>query len=1003
MEKKKKREPHMAAATLFLLQLLPIALALNQEGLYLLQAKHGLEDPLNALADWNPRDPSPCNWTGVRCTAGDQPSVTGVDLTNFSLAGTFPNALCRLPNLSFLSLSFNYINSSFPDSSLLPCSALTHLDLSQNFLSGPLPSAAASLPLLRHLDLMGNSFSGSIPSSFASFPSLQVLSLTANNLNGTIPPFLGNISTLRQLNLSYNPFAPGHIPTTIANLTNLEVLWLAGCSLVGDIPPAIGRLQKLINLDLSENFLSGVIPDSLSGLSSLVQIELYNNSLTGRFPAGLSNLTTLRRIDASINHISGPIPDDVFSIPLLENLHLFQNQLNGSVPITAAMAGNLTELRLFGNQLTGPLPADLGANSQLRILDLSDNQLSGEIPRGVCNGGTLRELLLIDNHFSGGLPPGLGQCRSLTRVRLRKNQLSGELPVGMWGLPHVWLLELSDNSFSGTITPDIAGAANLSKLLIDKNQFTGIIPPEISFLSKLYELTANDNQLTGPLPESLGKLEQLGQLDLHNNEISGELPVEIQSWKKLTLLNLANNNLTGGIPAVLGNLPVLNYLDLSGNSLTGEIPVQLQNLKLNQFNLSNNHLSGDIPPMLRNEAYRTSFLGNPGLCWDLSGLCSGSSVIHLKSFKFSWLLRAIFLFAAFIIIAGFALFYYKHRIIKTAKEQDKSKWILTSFHKLPFSDFAILHSLEEDNVIGSGASGKVYKVVLAGGEVAAVKKIWRTTKRVESDPRNQAADDAFEAEVATLGKIRHKNIVKLLCCCVHRDCKLLVYEFMANGSLGDFLHSSKARFLDWQTRYKIAIDAAEGLCYLHHDCVPPIVHRDVKSNNILLDSEFRAKVSDFGVAKVVEGFDKGTRSMSVIAGSCGYIAPEYAYTLRVNEKSDIYSFGVVILELVTGKRPVAPEYGEKDLVKWVSGVIQLKGAEHVIDPGLDLCHREEIAGMLEIGLKCTSSLPINRPSMRRVVKMLLEVGGERTMKSWPREGKLSPYYEDERSVNLGIQ
>ncbi|KAG5246997.1 leucine-rich repeat receptor protein [Salix suchowensis] len=412
-------------------------------------------------------------------------------------------------------------------------------------------------------------------------------------------------------------------------------------------------------------------------------------------------------------------------------------------------------------------------------------------------------------------------------------------------------------------------------------------------------------------------------------------------------LNLASNALSGKIPDGIGGMSVLNYLDLSNNRLSGKIPPGLQNLRLNQLNLSNNRLSGEIPPLFAKEMYKSSFIGNPGLCGDIEGCVMGG-------------------------VAG------EYRNFKKARAVEKSKWTLISFHKLGFSEYEILDCLDEDNVIGSGLSGKVYKVVLSNGEAVAVKKLWGGVKKqsddVDVEKGQVIQDDGFDAEVSTLGKIRHKNIVKLWCCCTNRDYKLLVYEYMPNGSLGDLLHSNKGGLLDWPTRYKIVVDAAEGLSYLHHDCVPPIVHRDVKSNNILLDGDFGARVADFGVAKVVDSTGK-PKSMSVIAGSCGYIAPEYAYTLRVNEKSDIYSFGVVILELVTGKRPVDPEYGEKDLVKWVCTTLDQKGVDH-----------EEICKILNIGILCTSPLPINRPSMRRNLSMIAK-----------KDGKLTPYYYEDTS------
>lgn len=575
-----------------------------------------------------------------------------------------------------------------------------------------------------------------------------------------------------------------------------------------------------------------------------------------------------------MNHLTGRIPDELCSLPL-ESLNLYENRFEGELPASIADSENLYELRLFGNRLTGRLPANLGKNSQLRWLDVSSNQFWGPIPATLCDKGALEELLVIYNLFSGEIPASLGTCQSLTRVRLGFNRLSGEVPAGIWGLPRVYLLELVDNSFSGSIARTIAGAGNLSLLILSKNNFSGTIPDEVGWLENLVEFSASDNKFRGSLPDSIVNLGQLGILDFHNNRLSGELPKGIRSWKKLNDLNLANNEIGGKIPDEIGGLSVLNFLDLSSNRFSGKVPHGLQNLKLNQLNLSYNRLTGELPPLLAKVMYRSSFLGNPGLCGDLKGLCDGRG--EAKSVGYVWLLRAIFVVATLVFLVGVVWFYFRYKNFQDAKRAiDKSKWTLMSFHKLGFSEDEILNCLDEDNVIGSGSSGKVYKVVLSSGEVVAVKKIWGgVRKEVESGDveKGRVQDNAFDAEVETLGKIRHKNIVKLWCCCTTRDCKLLVYEYMPNGSLGDLLHSSKGGLLDWPTRCKIAVDSAEGLSYLHHDCVPAIVHRDVKSNNILLDGDYGARVADFGVAKAVETTAKGTKSMSVIAGSCGYIAP----------------------------------------------------------------------------------------------------------------------------------
>lgn len=1010
-----------------------LASSLNQEGLFLLKFKAGLDDPLEVLSDWNPGDLSPCNWTGVTCSAAGY--VSAIEIVGRELQGPFHPLLCRIPNLSYISLARNFINSSLPDAALSPCPALVHLDLSENLLVGPLPSALASLPLLRHLDLTGNNFSGPIPPAFARFPHLENLSLVANLLTGTIPSFLGHVTSLQQLNLSYNPFTPGPIPAEIGDLVSLRTLWLAGCNLVGNIPPSLGRLRSLLNFDVSRNELDGPIPESLVGLSSVVQIELYNNSLTGQIPEGLASIVSLRRIDASMNRLEGPIPAGFFDLPLLDSLNLYENRLVGGLPESISRAGKLSELRLFSNRLNGTLPAEFGKNSPLSVVDLSDNQFTGEIPPSICEQGFLEELMLIGNFFSGPLPESLGNCRSLQRVRLKNNLLSGELPSRMWGLPRVYLLDIAGNGFSGGISSAIAGATNLSNLILSNNRFSGNIPVEIGTITSLYEFSADNNQLTGSLPATLSNLVELQKIDLHNNSLSGELPGGIQAWRRLSELNLADNEFAGRIPPELGSLPVLNYLDLSNNRFTGQIPPELQNLKLNRFNVSNNLLSGDLPPFFANEAFRASFLGNPGLCGDLPGLCPSSQGSSTKNQGYLWLLRSIFILTGLVLVVGVAWFYWRCMKFKKAKEEaDKSKWTLTSFHKVGFREHEILYSLDEDNLIGTGASGKVYKAVLSNGETVAVKKLWCSSGKKgdnqEGNLQNPGAGDAFEAEISTLGKIRHKNIVKLWCCCTYKDSRLLVYEYMPNGSLGDLLHGPKSGFLDWPTRYKIAMDAAEGLSYLHHDCAPPIVHRDVKSNNILLDAEFGARVADFGVAKAVEPVGKGVKSMSIIAGSCGYIAPgsslrifpssdscqiglclfglisglvEYAYTLRVNEKSDTYSFGVVLLELVTGKPPVDPEYGEKDLVKWVCSTLETKGVDHVLDPKLDACYKDEIFRVLNIALLCTSNLPMNRPSMRRVVKMLVEVGAEHSRPDLGKDGKpAAPLYYEDSSAHSSV-
>uniref|UniRef100_A0A1J3IBC2 non-specific serine/threonine protein kinase n=1 Tax=Noccaea caerulescens TaxID=107243 RepID=A0A1J3IBC2_NOCCA len=982
---------------LFLLHSTYLTLSLNNDATILRQAKLGLSDQAQSLSSWSETDVTPCQWLGITCDATS--SVVSVDLSNLTLAGPFPSIICRLPSLSFLSLYNNYINGSLSADDFTWCRNLRYLNLSENLLVGLIPeSLPFQFPNIRSLEISGNNLSGMIPPTFGEFRKLESLNLAGNFLSGTIPTSLGNVSTLRELKLAYNPFSPSRIPSQLGNLTELRVLWLGGCSLVGPVPPELSRLTKLVNLDLTTNRLTGSVPSWITQLKNVEQIELFNNSFFGELPEAMDNMTMLKRFDASTNKLTGKIPDGLTRLNL-ESLNLFENMLDGPLPESITRSKTLSELKLFNNRLTGAVPSQLGANSPLQYVDLSYNRFSGEIPTNLCGGGKLEYLMLIDNSFSGEIPNNLGKCKSLTRVRLSDNKLSGHIPDDFWGLPHLSLLELSKNSFTGKIPETISGAKNLSNLRISTNRFSGSIPGEIGSLHGLIEISGAENNFTGGIPGSLVKLKQLSRLDLSNNHLSGEIPRGIRDWKNLNELDLANNHLSGEIPREISSLPVLNYLDLSNNQFSGEVPSELQNLELNVLNLSYNRLSGKIPPLYADKIYANNFIGNPSLCIDRDGLCE--KVSEPKNIGYVWILLSIFTLAVLVFVVGIVMFIAKCRKIKASKSSGfaASKW--RSFHKLQFSEHEIADCLNEKNVIGSGSSGKVYKAELSGGEVVAVKKLNKTSKEGDEYNLNR---DVFAAEVETLGTIRHKSIVRLWCCCSSGDCKLLVYEYMPNGSLDDVLHRHRKGgvLLGWPERLRIALDAAEGLSYLHHDCVPAILHRDVKSSNILLDEEYGAKVADFGIAKIgqISGA-KTPEAMSGIAGSCGYIAPEYVYTLRVNEKSDIYSFGVVLLELVTGKRPTDPELGDKDMAKWVCNTLDHSGLESVIDPKLDLGFKEEISKVIHIGLLCTSPLPLNRPSMRKVVIMLQEVSGVvscsglSVSKRSKSSGKLSPYYTED--------
>ncbi|XP_010518789.1 PREDICTED: LRR receptor-like serine/threonine-protein kinase HSL2 [Tarenaya hassleriana] len=945
-----------------------------------------LHDPDGKLSDWvlaGEQGSSPCNWTGISCGQANG-SVTKIDLSGFGLSGEFPYGFCRIRTLRNLTLTDNYLSGTFVSESLSLCSHLHVLILNANSFSGKLPEFSPNFRRLRVLELESNEFSGEIPESYGRFPALRVLNLNGNTLSGTIPAFLGNLSELTRLELSFIPFSPGPIPSRIGNLTKLTYLRFTKSRLVGEIPEWIGNLVSLTNLDLATNDLSGKIPDSIGRLSSIYQIELFENQLSGELPESIGNLTVLRNFDVSENNLTGKLPERIAALQL-SSFNLNDNFFTGEIPEVLAFNPNLVQFKIFNNSFTGTLPTSLGRFSDLEEIDVSTNNFTGELPPFLCYRKKLRRVIIFNNHFTGKLPESYGDCPSLYYVRMDNNNLSGEIPAKFWELP-LFRLELSDNRFEGTVPPSMSSARHLSQLDLSGNKFSGPIPAKMCDLRDLIRIDLSRNRFSGILPPCITELKKLERVNMQENLLDGEIPSSVSSWTQLTELNLSNNRFRGMIPPQLGDLPVLTYLDLSNNEISGEIPAELSKLRLNRFNVSNNRLHGRIPTGFQQEIFISSFMGNPNLCGpDLY------PIPRCRSKPETPYIIAIAAICVVIVTGSLAWLFLKISPLFHRKPNRAFK--VTTFQRVGFTEQDIFPHLTEENIIGSGGSGLVYRVVLESGQTLAVKKLW-------GEPgRKPESESVFRTEIETLGRVRHGNIVKLLMCCSGEEFRILVYEFMENGSLGDVLHSEKGRravsLPDWTTRFSIAVGAAQGLAYLHHDCMPAIVHRDVKSNNILLDSEMMPRVADFGLAKPLEAKTKSnaTTSQSNIAGSYGYIAPEYAYTLKVNEKSNVYSFGVVLLELVTGKRPNDPSFGEnKDIVKFaMEAALSYSSSSSPVETSCDSSGHfgdvsklvdsrlkpsasdyKEIEKVVDVALLCTSSFPINRPTMRRVVELLKE-------------------------------
>ncbi|KAA8538236.1 hypothetical protein F0562_027941 [Nyssa sinensis] len=940
---------------LYLLSLLCLLTGTNSDELQiLLNIKTALQESNNNVFDSWESNNSVCKFTGITCNTDG--SVKEIELSNQRLTGTPPfDSICQLQSLVKLSLGGNFLYGRVTEN-LNNCSRLQYLDLGNNFFSGSVPDIS-SLSGLAFLYVNNSGFSGTFP-----WNSLE------------------NMTSLVALSVGDNPFDRTPLPRQVVKLTKLNWLYLSNCSIEGQIPAAIGNLTELINFEVSDNYISGEIPPGITKLRKLWQLELYGNDLTGKLPIGFGNLTRLEMFDASSNYLEGDLSELRFSTQLV-SLQLFENEFSGEVPAEFGDFKRIVNLSLYTNKLTGPLPQKLGSWADFNFIDASENFLSGPIPPDMCKNGKMKELLLLQNKFTGQIPLNYANCTSLTRFRVSNNSLSGVVPSGIWGLPKVNIIDIALNDFEGPITSDMEKAKSLNQLIAANNRLSGELPSEISQALALVSIDLSNNQFSGKIPATIGELKQLGSLHLEKNMLSGTIPDSLGSCHSLSDVNMAHNSLSGQIPSSLGSLPSLNSLNLSGNQLSGQIPLTLSYLKLSLIDLSSNRLTGPIPESLSIEAYNGSFAGN-------NGLCSQNINYFRRCLADSGLSRELrtlivcFTLGSFALILSLGFFIYLKR---NQRDHDRSlkkdSWDVKSFHVLSFTEDEILDSIKQENQIGKGGSGNVYKVSLANGNELAVKHIWNSDsgnrKRIRSSSpmlakrAGSGISPEFEAEVQTLSSIRHVNVVKLYCSITSEDSSLLVYEYLPNGSLWDQLHTCKKMALDWETRYEIAVGAAKGLEYLHHGCERPVIHRDVKSSNILLDEFLKPRIADFGLAKIVQT-NASKDSTHVIAGTHGYIAPEYGYTYRVNEKSDVYSFGVVLMELVTGKRPIEPEYGEnKDIVNWVCSKVKTRDSVlAMVDSNIPETYKEEAIKVLKIAILCTTRLPTLRPTMRSVVQML---------------------------------
>ena len=806
----------------------------------LLKWKKSLPDQpiLNSwVAHINSTALSPCKWRGIACN--DEGSVTEINLSYTGLKGT-------LENLDFF---------SFPN--------LLRLDLKYNHFTGTIPTNIGTLFKLQFLDLSANSLNGSLPLSLANLTQVYELDVSRNNITGKIDSRLF-------------PDGTGKSKT---GLTSLKNFLLQSNKLVGRIPEEIGNLKHLARLAFDGNYFSGPIPSSLGNLSDLTVLRLAVNQLTEKIPA---NIGTLKLIDLYLfqNKLSGSVPEEIGNLSSLVTLHLAENNFTGHLPQEVCKGGKLTNFSAAFNHFTGPIPVSLKNCRSLFRVRLEHNQLTGYIDQDFGVHPNLNYIDLSYNKLKGKLSPNWGECQNLTTLKLAGNMISGSIPSEIVQLNKMGYLDLSSNQLSGHIPTEIGKVSKLIKLILKDNKLSGEVPVGIGGLSDLESLDLSINMLGGAIPDQIGDCWKLQSLSLSKNYLNETIPYQIGNLRALQDLDLSFNSLMGGIPPQLESLSDLEYLNLSNNNLNGSVPTSLGSmLSMVSINLSNNNLEGPLPEgKIFRSAKPGAFSNNKDLCGEIRGLRPCNALVIKKGggnkkSKIVIVIVASLVSALSVSIAfvGIFLFIQKKHSRNTSKVENTSK-TENMFSIWHFNGNAVYEDiLEASNnfddmyCIGMGASAKVYKVEVPGTQVLAVKKL-----RSQAEGKVTDSTKSFSNELAALTEIRHRNIVKLLGFCFHKVHMFFIYEYMERGSLADILSNTEAKELDWATRVRVIKGVASALSYMHHDCLPPIIHRDISSKNVLLSSNLEACVSDFGTARFLK---TNSSNWTTIAGTYGYLAP----------------------------------------------------------------------------------------------------------------------------------
>ncbi|CAJ2647436.1 unnamed protein product [Trifolium pratense] len=971
---------------------LTMALGNQTDHLALLQFKQLISsDPNGILDSWNSSTHF-CNWHGIICSPKHQ-RVTKLKLQGYKLHGSISPFLGNLSHMRFLNLGDNNFNGNIPQE-LGRLSRLRYLLLLNNSLSGEFPINLTKCSELKRMMLVGNKLIGKIPSQIGYLQKLQHFRMDKNNLSGKIPPSIKNLASLTIFMTSFNNLE-GNIPQEICSLTQLKIIAVHANKLSGIFPSCLYNISSLNVISIASNEFSGSLPPNMfHTLPNLQYFSIGGNNFSGHIPTSIANASTLTTLlDIDTNHFVGQVPN-LGKLQSLRFLHLAYNNLGDNSKEDLEFLNSLTncsKLRLLDlttNNFEGSLQNSIGnLSTSLNRLSFGDNQIYGQIPTELGNLTSLSLLSMEYNNFEGTIPTTFGKFQKIQALILYGNNLSGVIPSIIGNLSQLYALGLDGNMFEGNIPPNIGNCQKLQYLTLSQNNLKGDIPLEIFNISSLTNsLNLSHNSLSGSLPKEVGMLKNIEMIDVSENNLSGDIPGTIGECTSLEYLYMEGNSIRGTIPSSLTSLKGLQRLDLSRNQLSGPIPKFLQNISfLEYFNVSFNMLEGEVPTDgVFGNATQVAIIGNNKLCGGISQLhlppCLSKGRKHAKHRKFR-LIAVIVSVVSFLLILSFIITMYWMRKINLKRNVDSPT--IDQLAKVSYQD---LHrgtdGFAARNLIGSGSFGSVYRANLVSEDNVVAVKVLNLQKK--------GAHKSFFVECNALKNIRHRNLVKILTCCSSTDYKgqefkALVFDYMKNGSLEQWLHpeilnAETPTSLDLSLRLNIIIDVASALHYLHEECEQLVIHCDLKPSNVLLDEDMVAHVSDFGISRLVSSIC-GNSSTIGIKGSVGYAPPEYGMGSEVSTCGDMYSFGILMLEMLTGRRPTDEVFKDGQNLHNFVAISFPDNLENIFYPHIvsrdaevtedgSIENSECLISLFRIGLICSMESPKERMNIVDVTRDL---------------------------------